>query len=415
MKNWLLVLLTVIVTGGLVGGGTYYYLNQKSDKDTAALQAQIDTLNTEKEALATTAAATATTAETATTAPANTYTNTDYGFSFVYPEGWTTAENPYITASTGVVSSINYRNPADTLANKKIDCVQNEAVSWANPAPTKAECQSILADLTTKQKTDLDNTKPGSEYHTLFVRVYNASGYTDAKKWLTNHYTSLGGQIADSYNMGKEISLGSQTGVYSDASCCAGYDVSYAVLKGAYVYEFGTNDRTADADEKDNTFLQKMATTFQFTTPTSSVTSADVFSLANLKATSVTISGTSYKLANGTYTHPGTGPFENGVPETIILDESHIAVDSANADQVAIILQIHARLGGGNATFNELEIMNNVSGTPTYVARVALNNNEQSTINNVTFASDIVTVHMTVSGVAVTASYKLSGTTLIKQ
>lgn len=44
MKTWLMILITVIATGGISGVGTYYYLNNKNDKDISVLQKQIDDL-----------------------------------------------------------------------------------------------------------------------------------------------------------------------------------------------------------------------------------------------------------------------------------------------------------------------------------------------------------------------------------
>jgi hypothetical protein len=44
MKPIWVVLITVVATAGLIGGGTYYYFNNKNDKDISALQKQLDEL-----------------------------------------------------------------------------------------------------------------------------------------------------------------------------------------------------------------------------------------------------------------------------------------------------------------------------------------------------------------------------------
>lgn len=44
-KTLIWIIITIILTAGIVGGGVYYYLNQQSSKDKAALQSQINTLN----------------------------------------------------------------------------------------------------------------------------------------------------------------------------------------------------------------------------------------------------------------------------------------------------------------------------------------------------------------------------------
>jgi len=367
MKTWLLVLMTVIATGGLVGGGTYYYFNKKANRDTATLQTQLDELKAP-------AAATTVVDETADW---KTYVNTTYGYSIKYPTNFDSSVTDngasFFNVGSDKTNWIISMGKVDLMAVREI-----EIGGVLEKARSVTFEQFVSNDLPGQGTSKIENVKkisvdPGIVYLVTY------SGQTMKGDALTSYYAY--------YDLGNNQYL----------MMMLNGSVNLAIFeKMLPTFKF---DETADAPTVSKT----------------PATSTDVFSLANLKVTSVTISGTSYKLTNGTYTHPGTGPFENGVPETIVLDESHIAVDSANADQAAIILQIHARLGGGNATFNELEIMNNVSGTPTYVARVALNNNEQSTIDSVAFASNIVTVHMTVSGVAVTASYKLSGTTLIKQ
>ncbi|HLC44068.1 MAG TPA: PsbP-related protein [Patescibacteria group bacterium] len=93
MKPWLKVLITIIITGGIVGSVTYYLVQKKATTDKNSLQSQIDDLN--KKLAATNAAITAATSTTSTTSSTTattdptaewkTYTNTTYRFSFKYP------------------------------------------------------------------------------------------------------------------------------------------------------------------------------------------------------------------------------------------------------------------------------------------------------------------------------------------
>ncbi|MDO8444387.1 MAG: hypothetical protein Q7S80_02700 [bacterium] len=89
MKTWIKVLMTVIVTGGIVGYGAYYFVNKTATADKKNLQTQIDDLNKKiTDANTALTAAQATTSTTATTDPTagwKTYTNSTYGYSFKYP------------------------------------------------------------------------------------------------------------------------------------------------------------------------------------------------------------------------------------------------------------------------------------------------------------------------------------------
>jgi cytoskeletal protein RodZ len=153
------------------------------------------------------------------------------------------------------------------------------------------------------------------------------------------------------------------------------------------------------------------------TTPTSSTATTNIFSLTNLESATIDVSGTEYQLTNGVYTHPGNGPFDTDVPSTITLDQKNIAVDSANANQAAIVLAVGSmRHGGATTNFNELEIMTNSSGTPKYLARILLNDYSGSTVNSVSFASNVVTVNLTPADeTSKTVTYQLANGTLTQK
>lgn len=82
MKPWASILITVIVTAGIAGGGTYYFINKSTTVDKDSLQSQITELEkklVEKEAVATVASE---------TADWKTYANTKYGYSVKFSPDW---------------------------------------------------------------------------------------------------------------------------------------------------------------------------------------------------------------------------------------------------------------------------------------------------------------------------------------
>jgi hypothetical protein len=80
MKSFWTILITVLVTGGLVGGGTYYYLNKKATDDKKNLQSQIDKLNKKL----------TTTKSTATINPGwQKFTSNQFNYSIEYPANLT--------------------------------------------------------------------------------------------------------------------------------------------------------------------------------------------------------------------------------------------------------------------------------------------------------------------------------------
>jgi len=113
MKPWLKIVLTIVITGGVVGGITYYFVNKNATADKNNLQSQIDDLNkklsdaktalttaqtvassTSNSSISSTSTSVADSATTSTTW--KNYSNTAYGFSMTFPndnwKGYKTAE-----------------------------------------------------------------------------------------------------------------------------------------------------------------------------------------------------------------------------------------------------------------------------------------------------------------------------------
>ncbi len=185
-------------------------------------------------------------------------------------------------------------------------------------------------------------------------------------------------------------------------------------LNKKYGASVTANSNSEDSNTNTNTVVAPIQTNSNsaVVTPTD-----DVFSLTNLQKATVVVSAINYKLNNGVYTNPGTGPFAPEIPSTITLDQNHIVVDAANPTRAAIILEVGGvRHAGATVAFPEAEIMTNEAGVPTYLARVLLTDYVKATITSVAFASNVLTIKLTPSGgITETLIYKLSGNTLTKQ
>lgn len=110
-----MVTIIVIIVAIIFGGGAYAYVNNKATKEKKDLNAQITQLQSQVAASETTATTTTTTPSSTTsatttadvTASWKTYANTKYGFSFKYPDSWTSgaqsnnANNIYFGTSGG--------------------------------------------------------------------------------------------------------------------------------------------------------------------------------------------------------------------------------------------------------------------------------------------------------------------------
>jgi hypothetical protein len=95
MKTFWVVLITVIITGGIIGAGGYFYLNSKSVKEKNDLQSQIDDLNAKISAVPedlfndiSGSASDSATDSTAITLSWKTYASVKYSYSIKYPANW---------------------------------------------------------------------------------------------------------------------------------------------------------------------------------------------------------------------------------------------------------------------------------------------------------------------------------------
>lgn len=158
------------------------------------------------------------------------YTNDTYGFSFKYPEDWTSTKSEGTTeSSTGafgkdLVFKVRYNDP--------------DAVQKSGP---------IAVD-------------------DIYVRVYKKnSDFSNLNSWLVDTFKLPNTELAD-YEVGDEITLGELKGYYSSIGCCAGVDRNYIVEKGDYVYSLGSSHFDTSITDKNMTAtFQKIAPTFQFT------------------------------------------------------------------------------------------------------------------------------------------------------
>lgn len=202
---------------------------------------------------------------TSLTADWKTYTNNTYGFSFKYPNDWDVKKVVTTTREVFDNEDTIYKiSLSDQTSARKIACANNEFQNWKDDSPTKAECEPILSQMSSEEKSKW--TGPLAPLG-IFLRVSNFDSSQSLSQWLVNEYRK--GEL-DSYDVGKEITMGSLKGYISSAGCCAGYDLSYVVQKESHVYELGTNNRLASINDqniktRDDTFVNQVSDTFHFT------------------------------------------------------------------------------------------------------------------------------------------------------
>lgn len=173
MKSFWVILITVVLSGAVVGGGVYYYegLQAKTQKDD--LNSQITALQARQSALEkqiADAAATTTTTPTTTgvdTSGWNTYTNSTSTFSLKYPKTYN------LISKNGTAS--------DTKVNLRIDEENITTVSDADGA-----CGSASKALYAAQSTAFKAAKVGDSFDTAY-------GKTDFKMYLTKIVTNAAG------------------------------------------------------------------------------------------------------------------------------------------------------------------------------------------------------------------------------
>ncbi|MCX6812607.1 MAG: hypothetical protein NTW79_03225 [Candidatus Berkelbacteria bacterium] len=104
MKPVWIIVISVVITAGIIGGGTYYFLNKKTINDKDALQSQITDLNKKlTDAQTTASSTTSTTTPTTTdeTASWTKYKSDDLGISFKFPVFTATAKYFLLDGSKG--------------------------------------------------------------------------------------------------------------------------------------------------------------------------------------------------------------------------------------------------------------------------------------------------------------------------
>lgn len=211
VSKWLWITLIIVVVVAIVLG-TWYYLMGPGKK------------------VATTTTPSTTTATTdQLLAGYEKYTNDTYGFSFQYPETWTSTKVEATTeTSAGVLAK-------DLVY--KVRFYDPNAVQKSGP---------VTSD-------------------DVYMRVYKkTTSSTTLNAWLISTYKLPNSELSD-YAVGKEITLGGQKGFFSSIGCCAQVDRNYVVEKGDYIYSLGSGHFDNDIKDVDMpATFQKIAPTFKF-------------------------------------------------------------------------------------------------------------------------------------------------------
>ena len=202
MKSLWVILISVLVTGGLVGGGTYYFINLQSTKDKDALEAQVNGLNSkiaDTEKLLADSLATAETAAVATSATASwkTYTSTNYGFSLKYPKDWTVSEP--INNSIALRSATTNQWYTENANNSAVDGIANDITITFYNTISDAD---INADKSAKTIADLVN-QTGSGRSGVTQTIFSGgTAYEYTIAGMTSSYEIMAGNNDHVYTIG---------------------------------------------------------------------------------------------------------------------------------------------------------------------------------------------------------------------
>lgn len=161
-----------------------------------------------------------------------TYTNTDYGFTFKYPDSWIQHNidwSPRSSLNADFLFSINFSNPSPKGSELVDVCTNYYNTGILPQSLTEKQCDDII-----------DDARHPSN---IFIRVFKTEKSLDA--WLIEHYKLPHSELQD-YTLGADISLGSEEGYLSSTGCCLGIDQAYVVKKNGYIYEFGSNATRAE-------------------------------------------------------------------------------------------------------------------------------------------------------------------------
>ncbi len=167
-----------------------------------------------------------------------TYTNKDFGFSFVHPSSWQ-IDKDYSSRrwTPGTVFAVRFVDPQREKEILISDCLNNrmEGGGWANLKPTREECAPIFKTLSLKDQKKYETILFSRD---LYARVYESN--FPLKDWLLLTYKGRSAELRG-YEVGDEIKLSGEQGYYSATGCCMSIDRAYVIKKGRYIYEFGSN------------------------------------------------------------------------------------------------------------------------------------------------------------------------------
>jgi len=210
MKKIWVVLITFLITVGLVGGGGYYYLNSKFNDEKATLNKQISDLNSQIDALKNPASSSSTTSTTATVDPTSdwkTYTNAKYGVSFKYPKTWAIDDDTYSAKNIDEMITVNQQNVNFDRGIKLIGEDTNK---------------KVYVDLTTI--TDYAGVEGTEEDVAAIKSVYtNKSVGTASKLWLPPSNAGIMAEVPPTYF---ETSDGKYRGIVTFSNIGQDYNAS---------------------------------------------------------------------------------------------------------------------------------------------------------------------------------------------
>lgn len=199
MKPFLAVVLTIVIMAGLAGGG-YYYLNKQQTKEKNDLQAQIDDLNAklvaEKKASEAAAAVDTTSWKT--------YSSTNYGFSFKYPNDWEVRD---LTSANSQIKNLSFYVGANPTSSKEDTLFNVEIVN--SPVATELATATGTKQEVTKygtSATEVTSTNQTTNASTILYYIgKNSKTYIISGKstYTSDPNTVIGNQISDTFQFTK--------------------------------------------------------------------------------------------------------------------------------------------------------------------------------------------------------------------
>jgi len=144
MRNIWVVLITFIVTAGVVGAGGWWYMDGKITSEKKDLQTRIDTLNTELDALKVFEASSSQSSETSESASEdeNLYTDSQAYFSFTLPDGWEIKNSYYYETAGGEKARV----PTVIIARKSNTAEENTNKIFINMRQSSCDQLASIPD-----------------------------------------------------------------------------------------------------------------------------------------------------------------------------------------------------------------------------------------------------------------------------